>query len=78
MLLTTTTLLSEGGALAVVVQDFSETPHWTRVGRDSPRPQRQSVAELHPARPLFDQRAGAPHGRGDGEFWRAPSPPRQF
>ena len=30
--------LSEGEALAVVVQVVPENPHWTRVGTDSPSP----------------------------------------
>ena len=30
--------LSEGEALAVVVQAVSGNPHWTRVGTDCPRP----------------------------------------
>ena len=33
--------LSEGGALAVVVQAVPGNPHWTRVGTDSPRRLRQ-------------------------------------
>ena len=38
--------LSEGGALPVVVQGFSETPHGTRGATDFPHPMRQSVARL--------------------------------
>ena len=30
--------LSEGKALAVVVQVVPRNPHWTRVGADSPNP----------------------------------------
>ena len=32
--------LSEGEALAVVVQAVPGNPHWTRVGTDSPNPLR--------------------------------------
>ena len=32
--------LSEGGALAVVVQAVPGNPHWKRVGTDSPNPLR--------------------------------------
>ena len=35
--------LSEGEALAVVVQAVPGNPHWTWVGTDSPNPLRQSV-----------------------------------
>jgi hypothetical protein len=38
--------LSEGGALSVVVWDFSETPHRTRDNTDFPRLVRQSEARL--------------------------------
>ena len=38
--------LSEGGALAVVVWDFPETPHGTRNHTDFPHPMRQSNARL--------------------------------
>ena len=49
-LLTTTTLLSEGVVLAVVVRDFHETPHQKRDNTDCPRLMRQSEARLRLAR----------------------------
>ena len=36
--------LSEGGALAVVVESFSETPHWKRDNTDFRRPLRPTEA----------------------------------
>ncbi len=44
-------LLSEGGALTVVVWDFPETPHQTGGNTDFPRPLRKSEARLCIARP---------------------------
>ncbi|MCY3759249.1 MAG: hypothetical protein OXG96_16145, partial [Acidobacteria bacterium] len=58
--------LSEGGALAVVVEGFSETRHWKRDNTDFPRPLRKSEARLCLACPLLAPRGGAPHGRGAG------------
>ena len=58
--------LSEGGALAVVVRDFSETPHGTRGGTDFPRPMRKSEARRRLACPPLARRDGAPHERGAG------------
>ena len=67
--------LSEGGVLAVVVEDFSETPHQTRDNTDFPHPLRKSVAGLRLAFPPHGRRGGAPRERGDGgesdpAFWR--------
>ena len=50
--------LSEGGALAVVVGDFPETPRQTRDNRDFPC--------LRLARPSLARRSCAPHERGAG------------
>ena len=58
--------LSEGGALAVVVGDFHETPHWTRDDKHFPHPMRPSEARLRLARPPLARRGGAPHGRSAG------------
>ena len=58
--------LSEGGALAVVVRDFSETPHGTRDNRDFPRPIRDREARRRLACPPLARRDGAPHERGAG------------
>ena len=44
--------LSEGGALAVVVWDFPETPHQTRDNRNFPRLMRIRDARLRLASPL--------------------------
>ena len=44
--------LSEGGALAGVVGDFSETPHPTRDNADFPCLMRQSEARLRLTGPL--------------------------
>jgi len=46
-----TTLLSQRGALAVVVGDSPETPHQTRDNRDLPPRMRQGEARLRPACP---------------------------
>jgi len=43
--------LTEGGALAVVVEDSPETPHQTRDNTDFPRPLRKSEARLRLACP---------------------------
>ena len=43
--------LSDGGALAVVVRDFSETPHGTRDNTDFPRPMRDREARRRLACP---------------------------
>ena len=43
--------LSEGGALAVVVGDFHETPHQTGDNTDFPRPTRDREARLRLACP---------------------------
>ena len=66
MLLTSNAFLSEGGALAIVVWDFPETPHWTRDKTDFPRPLRKSEARLRLACPPLARRAGAPHEQGAG------------
>ena len=66
MFSTTTTLFSEGGALAVVVRDFSETPHGTRDNTDFPCPMRKSEARRRLACPPLARRDGAPHERGAG------------
>ena len=59
-----TASLSEGGALAVVVERFSEMPHWRRDNTDFPRPLRPTDARLRLACPPPAGRGGAPHGRG--------------
>ena len=58
--------LSEGGALAVVVGDFPETPHRRRDNTDFPRLMRQREARLHLACPPLARRNGAPHERDAG------------
>ena len=58
--------LSEGGALAVVVEEFPETPHQTRDKTDFPRLMRQAKRGLRLARPPLARRGGAPHERGVG------------
>ena len=58
--------LSEGAALAVVVEAIPGNPHWTRVGTDSPSPLRQSEARLRLACPRLARRVCAPHERGAG------------
>ncbi len=58
--------LSEGGALAVVVGDFPETPYRTRDNTDFPPPLRTSEARRRLARPPPARRNGAPHERGAG------------
>ena len=55
--------LSEGGARAVVVEEFPETPHQTRDNADFPRPLRESEAGLRLAFPPPARRNGAPHER---------------
>ena len=59
-------LLSEGGALAVVVWDFHETAHQTRDNTDFPRLLRQGEAMLRLACPPLARRNGAPRERGAG------------
>ena len=55
--------LSEGKALAVVVQAVPGNPHWTRVGADCPKPLRlRSVRSRLRVSPLA-RRVVAPHGR---------------
>ena len=58
--------LSEGGALAVVVGDFHETPHQMQDNTDFPRPLRKSEARLRLACLPLARRNGAPHERGAG------------
>ena len=58
--------LSEGGAFAVVVADFPETPHRTRDNTDFPRQMRKSEAKLRLACAPPARRNGAPHGRAAG------------
>jgi len=58
--------LSEGEALTVVVERFSETPHCKRGNTDVPRPLRPTEARLRFTCPPPDCRGGAPHGRGAG------------
>ena len=60
--------LSEGGALAVVVRDFTESSHQTRNDKHFPRLMRQSEARLRLACPRLARRVVAPHGRG--RWWR--------
>ena len=57
--------LSEGEALAVVVQVVAGNPHGTRVGADSPKPSavRRGVAPASRVHPLA-RCVVAPHGRG--------------
>ena len=43
--------LSEGGVLAVVVGDFTETPHQTRDNKDFPRRLRQALRGCAPRVP---------------------------
>ena len=57
--------LSEGGAHAVVVRDFPETPNQTRDNTDFPRPLRQGEARLRLACPWREgHRAGQQVGAG--------------
>ena len=58
--------LSEGKALAIVVEDFFQTPHLARDNKDFPRLMRKSDARLRLACPLLARRGGAPHERGAG------------
>jgi len=58
--------LSEGGALAVVVESCSETRHWKRDSTDLPSFLRPTEARLCLACPLLARRRAAPHGRGAG------------
>jgi len=58
--------LSEGGALAVVVEEFPETPHQTRDKTDFPRLMRPSEARAAPRASPLGRRGGAPHKRGAG------------
>ena len=58
--------LSEGKALAIVVEDFFQTPHQARDNKDFPRLMRKSDARLCLACPLLARRGGAPHERGAG------------
>ena len=58
--------LSQGGALAVVVEDFHETPHRTRDNTEFPRPLRTREARLHLACLPLARRNGAPYERGAG------------
>ena len=60
----TNTFLSEGGALAVVVQDIPQTPHWTRYNRVVAPPMRQGDATLRLACSPFVRRVGAPWEAG--------------
>ena len=72
--------LSEGGALPVVVQGFSETPHGTRGATDFPHPMRQSVARLPlacaPSPGASARRTtGGDGGGSDPHFLDAGAPP---
>lgn len=58
--------LSEGGVLAVVVEGFSETPHWKRGTTDFPRMMRPTEAKLRLACPPPARRGGVPQGRDAG------------
>ena len=64
--------LSEGGALAVVVQALPGSPHWTRAARIprvlSGKAQCGAVLPV----PRLARRGGAPHGRGRW-WWERPS-----
>ena len=60
------TSLSEGEALAAVVGDFPETPHWTRNDKHFPRPLRINEARLCLAGPPSVRRNGAPQERSAG------------
>ena len=66
--------LSEGGALAVGVRVFSETPHGTQDNTDFPRPMRKSDARLRLACPPSPV---APHERGAGGRSDPPLVPHQ-
>ena len=58
--------LSEGGAFAVVVGDFNQTPHQTWDNTDFPRPLRKSEVRLRLACPWREgHRAGQEAGAGD-------------
>ena len=57
---------SEGGALAVVVEDFHETPHQTRDSRNLRRPLQERRSEAAPRGSPLARRNGAPHERGAG------------
>ena len=65
--------LSEGEALAVVVERFSETPHRKRDNTDFPRPLRPSEARLRLACPPPAGCGGAPHGEGCWWWERPPA-----
>ena len=58
--------LSEGEALAVVVERFSETPHWKRDNTDFPRPLRPTEARLRLACPPPASCGGVAQERGAG------------
>ena len=58
--------LSEGGALAVVVGEFPETPQRTRDNTDFPPPLRTRKARLRLACLALARRNGAPHERDAG------------
>ena len=58
--------LSEGEALAVVVENFSETLHWKRDNTEFPRPLRPTEARLRLTCPSPAGRGVVAHGRGAG------------
>ena len=66
------TALSEGAALAAVVEAIPENPHWTRVGTDSPHPVRQSAVGRRPACP--PPRTARRGATGRGRKWRERPP----
>ena len=62
------TALSEGKALAVVVKAVPGSPHWRRVGTDSPCPLRQSAVGCGPACAGLARRVGG--AAREGRKWR--------
>ena len=65
--------LSEGEALAVVVQAVPGNPHWTWVGTDSPNPLRQSVVRRRLA--LSPPRTARRGAAREGEEVEGATPP---
>ena len=60
--------LSEGGALGVVIRDFSETPHGTRNNKHFLRPMREREARLRLACP--PPRSARRRAAREGCWWR--------